>query len=463
MMASELMSSLQSIFQRLSLDDELSNNQISKQVIFDFDGIYPVWPYNYAVVPNDTITLKGSTVNPFADVAQYRFEIDTTDLFNSPFKKFSAHTSAGGVVEASYNEWFNANTLAVDELILEDSMVYFWRVAVEDTGYYWIESSFQYIPGKEGWGQDHFFQFKNNDFQVIHYNRDLRQREFDGPVLKTIDADVYGNADNWFEYAFTLYHIDGEIAEYNFCGTNPQLFVCVIDPCSLKPWGTPCNGENPGSFFGAANEDCMCRPRVEYHFGFPQNDYYSMDSCANMILNEIPDSFYYLIYTSIYANYSEWDAVYPNMYSVLQSLGSAEYFHPGRPEVPFILFGKMGDPSQFVEVYGQFQQDDVIHFADTLHGCESQGTETSVLIGPSQDWNTLYWKQDAQESPTGDTTRLHVYGVDWLGASTLLIDTLFQGNDSILSLSTMIDANDFPYLKLHAHYTDSVHPYSGSN
>lgn len=434
--------------------DELSNNQITKQVIFDFEGIYPVWPYNYAVVPNDTITLKGSTVNPFADVAQYRFEIDTTDLFNSPFRKFSMHTSAGGVVEASYNEWFNATTLTTDELILEDSMVYFWRVAVEDTGYYWIESSFQFIPGKEGWGQDHFFQFKNNDFQVIHYNRDIRQREFDGPVMKTIDADVYGNADNWFEYAFTLYHIDGEIAEYNFCGTNPQLFVCVIDPCSLKPWGTPCNGENPDHSFGAANEDCMCRPRVEYHFGFPQNDYNSMDSCANMILNEIPDSFYYLIYTSIYANYSEWDAVYPNMYSVLQSLGS-DSIYPGRPEVPFILFGKMGDPSQFTEVYGQFQ-DDVIHFADTLFGCESQGTETSVLIGPSQEWNTLYWKQDALESPTGDTTRLHVYGVDWLGASTLLIDTLFTSDDSIISLSTMIDATTFPYLKLHAHYTDSV-------
>src|SRR5690606_34741515 len=40
--------------------DEVGNNQISKQIIFDVDGIYPVWPYDFAVVPKDTITLKGS-------------------------------------------------------------------------------------------------------------------------------------------------------------------------------------------------------------------------------------------------------------------------------------------------------------------------------------------------------------------------------------------------------------------
>lgn len=51
---------------------------------------------------------------------------------------------------------------------------------------------------------------------------------------------------------------------------------------------------------------------------------------------------------------------------------------------------------------------------------------------------------------------MHVYGVDWLGATTLLIDTLFTSDDSILSLNTMIDANTFPYLKLHAFYIDSV-------
>jgi hypothetical protein len=282
--------------------DEVGNNQISKQIIFDIDGIYPVWPYNYAVVPNDTITIKGSTVNPFADMSMYRFEIDTTDLFNSPFHKFSTKNSLGGVVEVDYNEWYNVSSGISQQLILEDSVVYFWRVAVEDTGsYYWLEHSFQHIPGKTGWGQDHFFQFKNNEFLFLDYERDPRLRLF-GPSYKTIDCDVYGNADNFFEYAFTLYHINGEIAEYNYCGVNPQLLICVIDPYTLKPWGTRYwNGVtmlNPDNNFGNANDNGGCRPRPEFHFAFPQNDPGYMAAAENMILNEIPDSFYYLIYTS---------------------------------------------------------------------------------------------------------------------------------------------------------------------
>jgi hypothetical protein len=141
--------------------DEVGNNQISKQIIFDIDGIYPVWPYNYAVVPNDTLTLKGSTVNPFADIAMYRFEIDTTDLFNSPFHKFSTKNSLGGVVEVDYNEWSNVSSGISQQLILEDSVVYFWRVAVVDTGsYYWLEHSFQHILWKNGLGTRSLFSIQ---------------------------------------------------------------------------------------------------------------------------------------------------------------------------------------------------------------------------------------------------------------------------------------------------------------
>jgi hypothetical protein len=437
--------------------DEVGNNQISKQIIFDIDGIYPVWPYNYAVVPNDTVTIKGSTVNPFADMNTYRFEIDTTDLFNSPFHKFSTKNSLGGVVEVDYNEWYNANSGISQQLILEDSTVYFWRVAVEDTGsYYWLEYSFQHISGKTGWGQDHFFQFKNNEFLFLEYERDPRLRLF-GPSYKTIDCDVYGNADNFFEYAFTLYHINGEIAEYNYCGVNPQLLICVIDPYTLKPWGTRYwNGVtmlNPDNNFGNANDNGGCRPRPEFHFTFPQNDPGYMAAAENMLLNEIPDSFYYLIYTSRYANYPGWDGANPNMYNVFAGLGS-DSIYAGRPNVPFIVFGRMGDPNSLIEVYGQ-DIEDLIHFADTLWGYDYTGGEMSTVIGPAQEWDAVYWSQYAMEIPDDDSTRLRIYGQTYDGNSALLIDTLFTENDSIINLSSLIDASNYPYLKLEAQLWDS--------
>lgn len=438
--------------------DEIGNNILSKQILFDVDGIYPVWPYDYAIVPNDTITIKGSTVNPFADVAVYRYEIDTTDLFNSPFRKYAVVTSPGGVLEVKYNEWFNANSGSPQELILEDSMVYFWRTAVEDTGsYYWIEQSFQYIPGKTGWAQDHFFQFKNNEFLFLEYNRAVRRRLF-GPSYKTIDCNVYGNANVWWQHAFTLYHIDGEIAEYNYCGTNPQFLVCVIDPYTLKPWGTRYfNGTtmlNPTHDFGNSNDNGGCRPRPEFHFAFPQNDPTYLAAAENMILNEIPDSFYYVIYTSRYANYPAWDANYPAIYDVFAELG-ADSISPGKQNVPFILFGRMGDPNSLVEIYADSlgQQ---IWFEDTLWGYDYTGTESSTIIGPALEWNTLYWKQFAMETPDDDSTRLYVYGRTWDGGEDLLVDTLFTEDDSIIDLYNMVSSTQYPYLRLEAQLWDST-------
>src|SRR5690554_7356155 len=74
--------------------DEFNNNEVKADFFINIDGIIPVLPHDYAVVPNDSVVLKASTVNPIAGFNTYRFEIDTTDLFNSPFRKRSEeHTS----------------------------------------------------------------------------------------------------------------------------------------------------------------------------------------------------------------------------------------------------------------------------------------------------------------------------------------------------------------------------------
>ena len=437
--------------------DEVGNNQISKQFIFDVDGIFPAWPYDYAVVPDDTITLVGSTVNPFADFATYRFEIDTTDLFNSPEHRFCMKPSLGGAIQVEYNEWLNVSSGLSDELLLEDSVSYFWRVAIEDTGeYVWIEHSFEHIDGKQGWGQDHFFQFKNNDYLFLNYDRPSRKKLF-GPSFKTIDCDVYGAADNWLEFAFTLYHIDGEIAEYNFCSTSPQIFVCVIDPFSLEPWGNYYNDgstiHNPTHYFGNYNHDGSCRPRVEYHFGFRQSVEAEIEACRNMIENEIPDGYYYLIYTSKYATFPTWETYEPELFTTFANLGS-DSVYVGQDTLPYICFGKMGDPTFFQEVIGT-TADELITLEDTLWGFDYYGEEASTIIGPAKEWEALYWKQEAMESPTDDSTRMKVYGITPTGSKELFIDTLFTGNDSIINLNSYVDASLYPFMQLEAEYLDT--------
>lgn len=440
--------------------DEIGNNQITKQVIFDVDGIYPVWPYNYAVVPNDKITLKGSTINPFADFATYRFEIDTTDLYNSGEHMSFTTTSLGGVIEAEYNNWTNVLSGQPDSLILTDSTVYFWRVAVEDTGSYnWIEYSFQYIPGKTGWGQDHFFQFKNNDFLFLNYDRNARRRLF-GPAFRIIDCDVYGAATSWLETAYTLYEIDSEIEEYNFCSLTPQLLVVVIDPYTLEPWGTRYvpTGQNLNNDFGNSNDNGGCRPRVEYHFAYPQNDPNSMDSFDDLIMNQVPDGHYVMVYSARYGQPGNWDA---DNIATFQALG-ADSIAAMSSDLPFIIFTRKGNtegPGTAVvhggthQEFGQIVTDDP-SLKDTLWGYDYYGTESSTVIGPAQRWDALYWSIDSMESPTPDSTRLWVYGITYAGTRSKIIDTLFSPNDSILNLDGIVDANQFPYLQLNAQCWD---------
>ncbi|MFT4600488.1 MAG: hypothetical protein ACI857_000662 [Arenicella sp.] len=446
--------------------DEVGNNQLVFQEIFDVDGIYPVWPYDFAVVPNDTITLKGSTVNPFAGLGSYRFEIDTTDLFNSPQHKYASVTQEGGVVEVEYDQWFNVGNNDSNDLVLGDSAVYFWRVAYEDTGaYYWIENSFQHIEDKVGWGQEHFFQFKNNDFLFIDYNRAQRKRLF-GPAYRTIDCDVYGSATTWLETAFTLYHVDGEIAEYNFCTINPQILVCIIDPVTLKPWKTLYDYgggiiANPDNDFGNHNNNGGCRPRPEAHFSFWQGIPTEMDAFDNMIANEVPDGHYVMIYSARYADFSEWDA---QTYATFASLGADSLAVTQTEDRPFIIFTKKGNTGGAgqavsnggtVELFGS-NPSELIGFADTLWGFDFFGAESSPIIGPAANWQTLYWNLDSLESPTDDSTRLHLEGIDWAGNKTILMDTLIQNKDSIINLNTIVDATVYPHIQLTAYQWDGT-------
>ena len=125
--------------------DEISNNIKSKNFFIDIDGIQPIIPHNFAVVGNDTISLFASTINPLANFTTYRFEIDTTYLFNSPYHRYYQLSGYGGVKSVSSNDWISIPSNTSSPIILEDSTVYYWRVAIDEPNPLWKRSSFQYI------------------------------------------------------------------------------------------------------------------------------------------------------------------------------------------------------------------------------------------------------------------------------------------------------------------------------
>ena len=433
--------------------DEFGNNEISTSLFINVDGIMPVLPYNYAVVPSDSVVLKASTINPIADFNTYRFEIDTTDLFNSPFRKYSLVSGLGGVKEVFPADWLNVNSNMNSPLVLEDSVAYFWRVAVDSTAPQWVEHSFQYIVNKEGWGQDHFFQFKNGGFTGLDYQRPTRQREF-LEIEKVVGCEVYDNASNQSTINQTLWTLDAQEIEYGWCFTTPSIHVAVIDPVTMEPWGTFNNGENPNHQFGNVNNGAACRNRVEYYFIFRQNSTAQLQALQNMLENEIPVGHYVLIYTAARAEYTNWQTLHPSLFTTMTNLGATS-MTPASSDRAFIFFTQKGNSTYTTEVHA-LNSGEFISTTIPILGVNNIGLETSTIIGPAAEWNTLFWKQDGIENPNNDETRLIIRGLDANQNVQLEIDTLFTANDSIVNLNNLFPAQQYPYLQLRAFYQDTT-------
>ncbi|HYG49321.1 MAG TPA: hypothetical protein VD905_00385, partial [Flavobacteriales bacterium] len=450
--------------------DEFNNNKIEFDYAISGNAIFPVYPYQFAIVPDSMVTFHASTVNPLAATRPYRFELDTTDLFNSPFKRYIIVNSQGGVVSVPGSNWLLASTDAVAPLLHTDSTVYFWRVSPDSSTFIWQESSYQYIKGVEGWGQAHYFQFEENKYKHLIYDRPNRKWEFEA-LDDVVRVDVIGFSVPGETYNNGWY-INGINQEYDgIIGglwTPGIIYVAVIDPFDADPWHT-FDGYWDGSMSSVSNIKYFgqfnCRPytgmgrfRGEYYFGFRQAVQAEMDSLVDMITNDIPCGHYYMMWTFGAANFAEWDAHNTNVYTMYQNLGVPGLSAgSGMANRPIIVMGRMCDTSTTKFIFGDtVHTGAIVSLSDTIAGA-LPGAMESVKIGPAYNWNALYWKQHPLESPvTGDSTFIEVIGITGAGAEISLLDTLFTPYDSVLNLNSIVNASVYPYIKLQARTVDNV-------
>jgi hypothetical protein len=439
-------------------DDDLFNNQITKNFFIDVDGIEPILPTDFAVVPKDSITLFASTINPLAPFATYRFEIDTNVTFNSPFARYSEKSGLGGLKQVSPSEWKLKSNNQLSELTLTDSSVYFWRVALVEPTYKWKRRSFQFIKNKSGWGQADYDQFVSNSFNGLNLSSQTEQRNFQPNEAQiTCLAKTTNQSPGYLDNEWTL---NGAQQDYAFCDyINPNFHVAVIDQSTLQAWGTRYtlpNGTvlNPQNNFGNLNDNnSLCFNRSMKYFTFGQNSLQQINNFQNLVENEVPNGDYILVYTPIATRYDWWNVIDPTLYTTFQNLGSTQIV-PGRPNKPMIFLTRKGDPSFVIEVFTQGNED---IFMDTvITGIQSIGRESSPLIGPSSQWNSIFWKHTALEQPTADTTNLEIQLFDAFGNYKSSIDTTFFSGDSLLNISNLFSADSVPYLKVVAKYSDTT-------
>lgn len=430
--------------------EEVTNNEISRTLLINLDGIIPVIPYEFAVVPNDSVTVKASTTDPIAPYNTYRFEIDTIDfegtLPQSPEHRYALVSGLGGVKSVDPSQWLSAASNNPMPLVCEDSVVYFWRVSIVGDSI-WNESSFQYIEGKTGWGQDHFFQFKNNSFSNIGYDRINRERNFTPSVVE-IESNVGTTASSPAWFFENNWFIGGETMSYGIGeGNNRKIHVAWLDGTTLEAVQTG-NGLNDYGNINAYSSITW----NEFHFR--QFDSTQMASFTNLVNNVVPNGDYLLIYTPITTEFHLWNSFDSlTIYNTFENLGSDSIIAT-HANLPFSFFVQKGSPGTKLEGFappgGTYQ------LIASVLGPSGNGVEAAPLIGPASDWGNVYWKQDPIETPTSDTTVLTITGYTALGVADTTIVQEFSLNDSLLDLNSLIDANQYPFISLKADYTDTI-------
>lgn len=422
---------------RLDLDpdlipesDDLANNVVSKQVMISSGDILPVEPYDLAIVPASSPMLKASTGEPFAPPRTYIFQIDTTDLYNSPVMEQHTLVAPGGVVQWQPASIYNLNAA-------QDSVVYFWRCTLDSAGqgaFNWHEFSFQHLHGKQGWGQSHFFQFKNDNFNLMEHDRPHRSFDFFGGEHQ-IGCLVKGGS---YTQCYWTKDLDMEEGQGNM--EYPSLNVSVVDPFDFTTWMTRYNGE--GRYYGQSNYDGHGRSRQERSFVFWEQAAAQMDSMANMLTNIIPNGYYVLVHT--YLRLLRGPVAGTNAMAALGALGATNLVNGAVPDsVPYIFFCKKGDPSSVQEVWGQ-SQTDLIDMTAHMQLNSRSGSMDAPRSNQALSWEGLSWRMQPQQ--VGDSSRIQLYGITPQGTEQLRLD--LPGYSGNVDLQPVLTAAQFPRLRV---------------
>ncbi|MBI2269929.1 MAG: hypothetical protein HYU69_06160 [Bacteroidetes bacterium] len=417
--------------------------------------IIPVYPYNYAIIPNNTVRLKASTANVFAGAISYKFQIDTTDAFNSPVMSTSTITSAGGVVE-----WTPPVTLT-------DSTVYYWRVSADSTSplnpFNWRESSFQYINGKRGWGQAHFFQFKNDGYQYVQYNKPQRRFDFVNDIksihVQTMNYWNYSQTDR-SSYDYPQFWINTDVLMKAGCGGSNYSFARISPVTGIPEQSqydaaktlTDGNGENLGQYY---NYHClMPTTRPMNVFVYHNYDATWLQRIKNFV-DSVPTGHYVMCYTQDARLFkSGRDSA---LYTTFEKIGSSK-IRTINDSMPYIIFGvkggAIGTAKESIGTY--FKQQVQLDTSFTTNWDE--GYVASEIIGPALSWDSLFWRQQKLEtSASADSIRLRVIGIKSDGTETVIVNG-FVTDSAEVNLKPYLNASTYPYIKLVAYMKDdSLH------
>lgn len=421
-----------------------TNNTITKEFYILEDEIRPVSPYNYSIVNKQDISFMASTANALSGQRQFLMELDTTELFNSPFKKQYSTNSSGGPIE-----------FKPTNVTFTDSTVYYWRtsiVPVNGAKQIWNSFSFVYLPnGGTGFNQSHYFQHIKSSFSSnISLDSDRVFRYKAVNRILTIKTGVYP----YTTYERINVSVDFSVLDYYGCKYGSLQFF-VYDSSSLQPWknfnstqivgGVPVTSGRFGSY-------PICDATSRNFFEFPYSDS-KYRKRAMDFLDSIPDGMYISItnlgWTANTSFISDWQAdqttlgVGNTLYDKLKSIGFTQidsFTH----NLPFVFFYRKNTPAFTPQQKMGPLVTTQMEAAFSLPTKYNEGTIQSPSFGPARAWKSLHWYGQSIDKTMKDVVSIQVFGITPTGTESL-VATVSPSADTTLNF---INATTYPYIKL---------------
>ncbi|UAY51502.1 putative type IX secretion system sortase PorU2 [Ferruginibacter albus] len=426
-----------------------TNNSVSKDFTIFEDELKPIYPYNYSIVNQSNINYVASTANPLGGQRQYFMELDTTALFNSPFKKSYNNTGVGGVI-----------TFGQPAINYTDSTVYYWRTAIQplssSTPIIWNPSSFVYLPNSStGFNQSHYYQELNSTYTDIRLDSVDRLLKF---VTTPASLKIKTGLFPYYNWDQINTYLDFTQLEFYGCNYN-SIQVEVFDSATLMPWNNydlggigrfgskPACGQSPvkpyRNFFEFPYADPAYRKNlINFFDSIPDGMYISLTNLGvgNNIYNEPPNASFI----------DDWKkdtltlGAGNSLYNKLKNIGFTQidsFTH----NIPFIYFFRKNRsyaPQQFV---GRTESDS-LEAIFPLSTIVDSGFVQSPVFGPAKKWTSLHWSGRSLDKAVGDTVQIQVYGIDANNNKVLLTSFMPSAIDT-LSLS-FVNATTYPFVQL---------------
>lgn len=409
------------------------NGEIGVEVNIFGNKAKPMSPCNYDIVTNNQPTLTAYNAITLAGVTNYRFEIDTTALFNSPLKQQKTITQTGGTIS-----W-------PTKLNLIPGAVYYWRVASEQSNnapLAWENSSFIYLPNSaDGVNQSHYFQFAENTYNNLKIENQRRQFSFTEDLVEFRIANGYIELPSYIRPR--IFHGDDYIMDYKYWNYFSNLSGIIVSYFNMQTGSLVRNatGTDYNSFGDTRNAG-------QPFFIWKTDTRDQRARLMDFLSNTIPSGTVVIIQTLIQYQYSlhteEWESDGTNnLFSLLNSYGANEFIQLKQlGSVPYNFVFKKGDKS-FVpkENVGNLNSEsELIH---SFYVNKEKGSMQSAIFGPASSWDKMIWNHTTPNA-LEDLHSVSIIGVKSNGDEIVLYKDVNALNQDLSTVS----ASEFPRIKL---------------